>query len=321
MKQVEKNLNFYLDKFSKLKVDLSRGSAPYKPVLLLSVIELIGQGIIVNNQIPISPELIATYLKYKNCLSEIKFQADLAQPFYFMKSEGFWHLKPRPNHEIITERLNTLKKLREHIQYAYLDNKLFILLQDQIARNSLTDAIVTRWFPRKTAEIEELLQINSFQEFQDRLRERGGVIYDIKEAVDEEISIVRDAGFRRTVISLYDYRCVFCKLRVINLSQNIVDGAHIKPFSRFFDNRFSNGISLCKNHHWAFDQGWFAIEDNYTIKVSANIWEDSPNSRLMCDFEGELIFLPQNSQFLPDIDALSWHRENIFNQGERLLLY
>ncbi|WP_347277256.1 HNH endonuclease [Leptolyngbya sp. FACHB-671] len=36
---------------------------------------------------------------------------------------------------------------------------------------------------------------------------------------------------------------------------------HIKPFSEFRDDRFDNGTSPCKKHHWAFDHGWFGIDD------------------------------------------------------------
>ncbi|MBD2156149.1 HNH endonuclease [Leptolyngbya sp. FACHB-16] len=48
----------------------------------------------------------------------------------------------------------------------------------------------------------------------------------------------------------------FCRLKIISSdSQNIVDGGHIKPFSQFRDDRFQNGLALCKNHHWACDRG------------------------------------------------------------------
>lgn len=67
----------------------------------------------------------------------------------------------------------------------------------------------------------------------------------------------------------------------MSIKQNIVDGAHIKPFAKFSDNRIDNGISLCKNHHWAFDKGLFTIYDNYKIIVSNNFQEESPNSKPM----------------------------------------
>jgi putative restriction endonuclease len=106
---------------------------------------------------------------------------------------------------------------------------------------------------------------------------------------------------------------VFCKLKVVDsLKQNIVDGAHIKPFAKFYDSQINNGISLCKNHHWAFDRGWFSIDDDYKIRISDRFQEDSPNSKPMNEFEGELICLPSEEKYFPAIEALAWHRQNIF---------
>jgi putative restriction endonuclease len=108
-------------------------------------------------------------------------------------------------------------------------------------------------------------------------------------------------------------RCAFCRLKVMrNITQNIVDGSHIKPFSKFYDNQINNGISLCKNHHWAFDQGWFAIDDNYRIIVANDLEEESPNAKPMKDFHSQTILLPTAEQYLPRLESLQWHRLNVF---------
>jgi len=138
---------------------------------------------------------------------------------------------------------------------------------------------------------------------------------------DESKLIVRDAAFRRIVVSAYEYRCAFCELQVLNsLNQHIVDGAHIKPFSQFRDDRFDNGLSLCKNHHWAFDRGWFTVDDDYRIVVSNDLREKSPHAQTMRDFHGQNIGLPAQQSYLPRIEALRWHRENVFNRGDQLFL-
>jgi putative restriction endonuclease len=54
-------------------------------------------------------------------------------------------------------------------------------------------------------------------------------------------------------------------------NQNLLDGAHIKPFSMFFDSKIDNGMALCKNHHWAFDLGWFSVDENYKIIVAKDL--------------------------------------------------
>jgi putative restriction endonuclease len=72
-----------------------------------------------------------------------------------------------------------------------------------------------------------------------------------------------------------------------------------------------NGLALCKNHHWAFDHGWFGIDDDYRILIPWNryVEEVVTASRSMMDFRGEKINLPSESKFIPSKEAFKWHRE------------
>jgi len=125
--------------------------------------------------------------------------------------------------------------------------------------------------------------------------------------------VVRNAFFRKAVVHIYDYRCAFCRLKVTNsLTQNIVDGSHIKPLAKFFDSRIDNGISFCKNHHWAFDHGLFSIDDDYKIIISSDLQEESPYARPMIAFNDEMILLPSYEKYFPRIEAIQWHRKNVF---------
>ena len=71
------SLRFYCEKFSKLKVSNSRkrGNAQYKPILLLTVIDLIMRGVIINNQIFVSDELIQSFNTYLLSFQSRKFEA------------------------------------------------------------------------------------------------------------------------------------------------------------------------------------------------------------------------------------------------------
>ena len=91
-----------------------------------------------------------------------------------------------------------------------------------------------------------------------------------------------------------------------------MDGAHIKPFSQFYDSRINNGISLCKNHHWGFDRGWFAVNEQYKIIVSKDLEEESVYAKPMKEFHGEELLLPNSEQYFPAVEALQWHRQNVF---------
>jgi len=74
-----------------------------------------------------------------------------------------------------------------------------------------------------------------------------------------------------------------------------------------------NAIALCKNHHWAFDRGWFGIDDNYRIIVVSDLKEESPNAKQMKDYHNEMILLPSSEKYYPSIEALQWHIKYKFN--------
>jgi putative restriction endonuclease len=207
-------------------------------------------------------------------------------------------------------KIRTPSTIRQTVEYAYLDPQLWGLLQNEHARSVLIYVLISEWFRDKKADIEQLLQVNAFAGLQEQLWRTGGKVYKPRELEDEQTVIVRDAAFRKIVVSTYNQRCAFCGLQILDsLGQNIIDGAHIKPFSQFYDDRIDNGLSLCKNHHWAFDRFWFTINDDYTIVVANSLREESPNAKPMREFNGDRIILPTQEQYYPRVDALRWHRD------------
>lgn len=307
----------YCERFSELKVNRTRkrGDAPYKPILLLSIIDLIAQGFIQENRILISDRLINTFDKYWEILNSGSFNGGLALPFFHLKNEKprFWHLQYSSEYD--GGRPQTINKLRKDVDYACLDDELFELLLDQTYRNELTDTLIAVWLFESQRELSEILNVN--QSFQIEIEEDKDNVRESEEKSLKKVvlkkSIVRNAFFRKAVVHTYGYRCALCGLKVTRkITQSIVDGAHIKPFSRFYDSRIDNGISFCKNHHWAFDRGWFTINDDYKIVVANDLQEVSPNTKSMRDFHGEHIALPVSEEYFPRLDALDWHRKNIF---------
>jgi putative restriction endonuclease len=307
----QKNLAYYCNCFAKLNVSKTkeRGTANHKPILILSVLELITQQSIVKNRIFVSNELIETFKRYWSILVTDSIYTDaLHYPFVHLRREGFWHVKFKDAYE--GDRIKTTNKLKEKVEYAYLDNELFALLQDGFSRQVLVDSLVSTWFADSRSNLGNLLDIDL--EF-DRVEEPElqNLYPEVKITLRK--SIVRNSFFRKLVVRDYDYRCAFCKLRIIrDPNQNIVDGAHIKPFSEFLDSKIDNGLSLCKNHHWAFDLGWFSVDENYRILVAQGLDDDSPYTRVMKDFDRELIVLPSNQRYFPRLESLKWHRDNKF---------
>lgn len=319
-----KNLAYYRNGFSQIKPGKNKQGSPAlnQPILLLSVIDLITQGLLQQNHITISDELIETFKINWSVLSSESFeQIDFAIPFFHLKNTPgkFWHVKF--SEEYVRGRPQGINTLKRDVDSARFDDELFDLLQDTNARKELIDVLISTWFSSNKKQIEDILSINQY--FQDSIWDELDSIEsgnkDRQPKVYLRKSVLREASFRKSVVELYDYRCAFCRLKVTrSLSQTIVDGAHIKPFSQFYDSRPNNGLSLCKNHHWAFDRGWFAIDDRYQIMVASDLEEESPpHSRSMKDFHGEIIFLPSSEQYYPRIDSIQWHRKNVFTLNSK----
>jgi putative restriction endonuclease len=153
--------------------------------------------------------------------------------------------------------------------------------------------------------------VDELGNIQNQLLKDGGAVYTVEELKEQDRIFVRNSAFRRVITSLYEHHCAFYKLKIVSRdNQNIVDGAHIKPFAEFRDDRFDNGLALCKNHHWAFDRGWFSINDRDEIIVAdCRIHEEPPiGARSLQDFHSEPIFLPAPSGNQPRLAALQWHR-------------
>ncbi len=135
-------------------------------------------------------------------------------------------------------------------------------------------------------------------------------------------STLRTRGFRQAVIEAYSCKCAVCGLKVSSpdtLSWE-VEAAHIVPHRYKGRDDIFNGIALCRFHHWAFDAGWFTLQDDCKIQTSPLI------SRLPFDcgkIEGYDFFqaltktglklrFPDRLEVRPHQNAIRWHRQNVF---------
>ena len=133
---------------------------------------------------------------------------------------------------------------------------------------------------------------------------------------------LRVRGFRQAVIQLYGFRCSVCGLKV-NSPDSLcweVEAAHIVPHASQGRDDIFNGVALCRFHHWAFDVGWFALQDDYKICTSSKLRDLPLDFARVGDFEylrsltKELtrIQLPTRRQAYPHLNSIRWHREFVF---------
>ena len=93
---------------------------------------------------------------------------------------------------------------------------------------------------------------------------------------------------------------------------SLVDAAHLIPFSVSRNDHPSNGLSLCKNHHWAMDR-------HLITPTNANLWKVSPqmlddrikDNNYLYQLEGKSILLPEDKRFYPNPDSIAWREKRL----------
>lgn len=125
------------------------------------------------------------------------------------------------------------------------------------------------------------------------------------------LKVARSVAFRVKVVELYNSTCSVCEEALASPKGTIeIDAAHIVSRSKLGVDDARNGISLCKRHHWAFDNGLFGIDNNRQVVLGNGVTEIESNRPLM-RLEGKAILEATQNSLRAHPDAFAWHRENI----------
>jgi putative restriction endonuclease len=109
-----------------------------KPVLLLAIITLIDKGYITENNIRCDKMLVDVYTGIFQQYSENITSA--IYPYYYIRNDGFYSIKGHTDRRTPSE-----KYIREQIDYAYLDEPLWNLLQDSAIREEFKQKIINHY--------------------------------------------------------------------------------------------------------------------------------------------------------------------------------
>lgn len=317
----------YAKLFAKLRTDTSRsrwsaftrGQAPHKPLLLLSVLDLFAQGSIRSNLLELTPDLGELFTSYWSRVISRDRRGNLALPFFHLRSDGFWHLMPKPGKENVMASVTQIKslfQLRDTVTGARLDDDLYELLHLPDPRATLRAVLVETYFASElwpTLVEQSAVNCESFRYSEELLR------WDyekIAEALTEEETYrpaARNQGFRRAVVIAYVHCCALCGIRVLTLDgHTAVEASHIVPWSLSYDDRLANGMALCRLCHWAFDEGLLRVSTNYEIVTSSQLAANDNLPGHLTNLEGRGIVGPPQKLFWPDPEPLRWHHKNVF---------
>ena len=111
--------------------------------------------------------------------------------------------------------------------------------------------------------------------------------------------------FRARVIRAYHTTCAICSLKHADL----LDAAHIIGDGQDGgDPIVTNGLSLCKIHHAAYDRNLLGISPDYTIHLDKNLLDEVDGPMLrhgLQEMHGKSLILPIKRNELPDRERLS----------------
>lgn len=115
---------------------------------------------------------------------------------------------------------------------------------------------------------------------------------------------LHQSAFRERVLDAYRVHCAMCHLK----HRELLDAAHIIPDADPEGlPKVSNGLSLCKIHHAAFDKGILAVRPDYIIEVRQDVLTEVDGPMLKYGLQAlhrHELLLPRKTEDRPSVAAL-----------------
>jgi putative restriction endonuclease len=269
---------------------------PHKPLLLLAAFDLIDQGLAAPDRIPWCQELRDRFSARFLLVRKHNDQNTPENPFFYLQTQGFWQAwieDGSTRHKLqSTPLVNQFGKA-----FARFTEGFERLAAFPATRQLLREALISRYFP----------QLSTYQSSTPNTQPAL--------VADEPLEYGRSPAFRRLILEIYDHQCAACGLRIRLPSVNdvsFIDAAHLIPFSESRNDHPTNGLALCKNHHWAMDRDILAPGPDLHWHVSKLIDPRRSNGEKdLAELAGKSLLLPKDPAFHPDDDGLSWRLERL----------
>ena len=267
---------------------------PHKPLMLLAAFDLIDDGLASPKRIPWCQELRDRFTTRFELVRKHNDQNTPENPFRYLQGDQLWSAWKED--ETGDRPLETTPLVGEMGKvFAEFTEEFALLTANPDVRREMREALVARYFP---AQAEALLDDAIPAPPEDPRIEEESPAYG------------RDPAFRRKIIEIYDHQCAACGLR-IRLPQargiSFIDAAHLVPFSQSHNDHPTNGLALCKNHHWAMDRHLIAPGPDLNWHVSGLLQAHRSNGeKELLELANHAVLLPHEPAFHPDPEGLAW---------------
>ena len=275
----------------------SRGKAPHKPLLLLSLLDMAETGELSSPAFTRSPGLVLRFRTYGS-ITTARWQTrlDIRMPFFYLSRQGFW--------EPFTTEMQRAGS-PETCAICEMNPEFYELLSDAGFRLKARMVLVSKYF-----ELEERLAL--FESL--GLQTGSGGVASAARVMEESVETAkrkgRSARFAVRVVSEYRYTCALTDYRCLTSEgATIVDAAHIEPWAKTQNDDPSNGLALSKNAHWMFDEGLWTAGDDLRVVVAGGRFTDSgPEAFKLGSFVGRHLQFDPAAKLRPDREFFRRHR-------------
>lgn len=205
--------------------------------------------------LPLTPQLAFRFCTYWSIVAHRRKQKpDVRWPFAKLKTEGVWVPLDGDGEPTTDPKQARLAKLNADFVAA---------ANDAACREQARRILIAKYFePAERLALYELLGIATPSD--DQIAADASYV-----AEGDPRRKGRNVRFRIEVVAAYNYTCALTGLRLTTISAGaIVDAAHIHQFADSRNDDPRNGLALCKNAHWLFDNGLWSLDDDYRVLVA-----------------------------------------------------
>ncbi len=273
---------------------------PHKPLLLLAALDLIDEGKATPDRIPWCQDLRDRFTDRFLQVRKHNDQNTPENPFFRLQTQGFWQAWIEDGNRRIPLQASPLVNQIGKV-FAKLTDGLEFTVRTPNDRQHLREALLSRYFPHLSSFKNQQSSIDNHQ--------------SLSLVAEDELEYGRSPAFRRTILTIYDHQCAACGLRIKLPAGNdisFIDAAHLIPFSVSRNDHPTNGLALCKNHHWAMDRNLIAPSPDHHWHVSKILDPRRSNGeKELIELAGKSLLLPKDPAFHPDRNGLEWRRERV----------
>ena len=276
---------------------------PHKPLLLLAVFDLIDEGLATPDRIPWCQEIRDRFTARFLLVRKHNDRNNPDLPFRYLSGDGFWQ----------AFETDGTTPVRREIRVSDIGNvfarftagfEFLVAIPDN--RRLMREALIARYFPWAA---------NLLFPTSDRQSTVRDHLSPLAQVAHDEPEFGRSPAFRRKILEIYDHQCAACGLRIkLPVTQDVsfIDAAHLVPFADSHNDHPTNGLALCKNHHWAMDRNLIAPAPDRHWHVSKILDpRRSTGEKDLLDLAGKSVLLPKDPAFHPDAEGLRWRGERL----------